>query len=266
MRPKRAPSNLWFLFIAVISILLVARVYMTSTREILGESSGFKVGDWAVYNVETFIKTNASEEKIRETFGSRIINTIRYYEGINNTKIRLIIENKSPDGTVRFSITWFFVNGSSKKEMHEGNFLTGSGNLTLWIISPNVEKGEPVYTRNITYVPDAKSIIKRPFAGARREVVFTTFPLPAPEGFSSTTGIFWDRETGILCSMLTDTACVIKGIGIELRFRMTTTITETSLWSANENTFPTLQSIITILLFVSLLIVLLLKKRTRAKR
>ena len=264
MNSRRALPKSWLSFLLV--VVLMAQFFLTSSFRVLGQQSSLKVGDWAEYIIKTFVQTNVTEEKIIDIYGSGIIDIIDYYKSMNNTRLKLVVEEKGPDGDIRFSIMRYLSNGTTLKEIHEGNLKTGSGNLTMWIISPNLEVGNPIYVHNITEQPTIGNIEERSFAGAKREVAFSYFPLPAIGEINTQCGVFWDRETGILCSMIMDTDCSLEDI--ELRFRMVTKIEKTNLWSPSEESFPLYLSI-TVIIIALLSIssaLFLVKKGAKKKR
>jgi len=261
---KGTLQKLWLLFSLAGIIMQLYFLSLLSLKTTNAEQPALKNGDWAIYNVKTLINTNTSKEKIVEIYGSKFIDILNYYEAINNSKLKLVINEINSNGYVKFSVTRYFSNGTTEKDTFWGNIMTGSGNLSMWLISPNLEVGDPIYISNITNVPDVKIIEKRQFAGAERETVFSVFHLPALAEFLAEYGIFWDRQTGILCRMgiITDYSMG----NIKLETRMIVTIEETNLWSASSDSSLFLLTVIAVLLFAILLILFLLRKKRIKKR
>jgi len=260
---KGTLQKLWLLFSLAGIIMQLYFLSLLSLKTTNAEQPVLKNGDWAIYNVKTLINTNTSKEKIVEIYGSKFIDILNYYEAINNSKLKLVINEINSDGYVKFSVTRYFSNGTTEKDTFWGNIMTGSGNLSMWLISPNLEVGDPIYISNITNVPDVKIIEKRQFAGAERETIFSVFHLPALAEFLSEYGIFWDRQTGILCRMGIITDYSMDNIKLETR--MIVTIEETNLWSASSDSSLFLLTVIAVLLFATLLILFLLRKNEQKR-
>ena len=260
---KGTLQKLWLLFSLAGIIMQLYFLSLLSLKTTNAEQPALKNGDWAIYNVKTLINTNTSKEKIVEIYGSKFIDILNYYEAINNSKLKLVINEINSDGYVKFSVTRYFSNGTTEKDTFWGNIMTGSGNLSMWLISPNLEVGDPIYISNITNVPDVKIIEKRQFAGAERETIFSVFHLPALAEFLSEYGIFWDRQTGILCRMGIITDYSMDNIKLETR--MIVTIEETNLWSASSDSSLFLLTVIAVLLFAILLILFLLRKNEQKR-
>lgn len=260
---KGTLQKLWLLF-SLVGIIMQLYFLSLLSPKTNAEQLALKNGDWAIYNVKTLINTNTSKEKIVEIYGSKFIDILNYYEAINNSKLKLVINEINSNGYIKFSVTRYFSNGTTERDTFWGNIMTGSGNLSMWLISPNLEVGDPIYISNITNVPDVKIIEKRQFAGAERETIFSVFHLPALAEFLAEYGIFWDRQTGILCKMGIITDYSMDNIKLETR--MIVTIEETNLWSASSDSSLFLLTVIAVLLFATLLILLLLRKKRTKKR
>lgn len=188
---------------------------------------------------------------------------IEYYENINNTRWNLTIQRVNyPNITI--SIIKELKNGTTL-ENYEGNVETGNPDLNMWIVSPDLSIGNPIYKyASDPNIPTINQMDKLEFANATRDVVIANFTQESAEivsGFWS----FWDRETGLLCGM----SSRLKYQGEEFVFNaeVDILIVETNLWiktksKPDENVWP----IIVTLIIILLIAVALFRKRKKKRK
>jgi hypothetical protein len=182
---------------------------------------GISKNDWGLYEVDSFWFSDDPAETPPS-----------YFTNINHTEWRLEIEEVHSE-TVKFSLEKQFNNGSSLTEIHEGNVRTGEGNLSLWLIRGNLNAEDLLYTnQNLT----VNSTGSYDFAGATRDGVYGWDPTYDEEArVIEAHGMFWDRETGILCGSIDEyIRYVDSNVSSTIFTRLN--IVDTSLWESQPST------------------------------
>lgn len=185
---------------------------------------GINDGDWALYSTEAGWRSEILGEK----------SAPQYYKDINNTQWKLQVENVSGVDEVRCSVTKPFNNGTEKKEIYDGNVRTGSGNLSLWIVSKGLEVGDWIDEKEFLDVNATRSL---EFADALRPVIYAHYSQPESDDSIGFYGVFWDIETGILCGMsISRIRTVEEKSSIAV---LSLKIVETNLWQPDSGSgFP----------------------------
>lgn len=218
---------------------------------------GVNKGDWALYDVQCGWHSEIPGEE----------SAPQYYKDINNTQWKLQVENVFNLVEVRCSVAKPFNNGTEKTEIHSGNVRTGSGNLSLWIVSKDLEVGDWTDEKKTLNVNATSSLEA---AGAVRLLFYARFEQVEPEGSIGYYGVFWDRETGILCGMavsLIRTEQDKSSIAL-----VNLKIAETNLWEPDSvSGFPNsvwFVGVVAVLLFLVLggAIGVSIRKRTKIRR
>jgi len=227
-----------------------------------------KAGGWAEYNVKSYFFTNVTEQQLIETFGENFNNTLQYYRNINDTLWKLYVNKTDNDGEIVFTLIQRLKNGSNVLTVYNGNVFTGSGNLSLWFISPNVNVNQPLYVSNETYKLKAKGIDVEMFAGASRECVLSDFLRPEIGNAEGWYQCVWDRETGLLCTMLSGVK--YPASHIDFRTNIYCNISRTNLWTLNSSTSIPYAIYVTIVFLLALLAIYIVYvkkiKKIRKKR
>lgn len=234
-------------------------------------STRVRAGSWVQYNVKSYVFTNVTEQQLIETFGKDFNKTLQYYKSVNGTLWKLFVNESDNDGEIVFTLIQKLKDGSTVPTVYRGNVFTGSGNLNLWFISPNVNKGHSIYVNNETSEPIAKEIKFERFAGASRECVLSDFLRPEMEGVTGLYQCAWDRETGVLCTMLSGVK--YPASHVDFRTNILCEISKTNLWTQTQNnsTGPSYQ-IYAVIVFFSLALlttyIVYIKKikKTRGRR
>lgn len=222
-------------------------------------SFGFpQKGDWATYSALAVCHTDATDEKVQEQ--------IEYYRNINNTKWNLTIQElKYPNVTIL--ITKNLENGTTVLESQEGNVETGNPDLNMWMVSANLSVGDPIYKRaSDPNKPLINETDKLEFANATRDVVIAQFSQQESDTIS-TFWAFWDKETGVLCGMIS--TMEHQGEDFMFKAEVHMQIVETNLWSKNdsghnESTWPA--TIMLVVIFLILIVIIVLFRRRKRKR
>jgi len=212
-------------------------------------------GDWAVYSARAVCWAGANDDKVKEQ--------IEYYENINNTIWNLTIHIVNYPN-VTFSITKNLKNGTIS-ENYKGNLETGTPDMDMWMISPNLFVSDPIYRHRSNLNIFIRDRAEHEFAYATRDVLYTNFS-QSQSGVESYFGFFWDRETGILCGA----SSIIKyydGNEPVLNVMINIDIVDTSLWvKTTQNNGGKWSVIITLTVLISILIVAMLLFRKRKKK
>lgn len=222
-------------------------------------SLGFpQKGGWATYSTLAVCHTDATDEKVQEQ--------IEYYTNINNTKWNLTIQElKYPSVTIL--ITKNFQNGTTMFESQEGNVETGNPGLDMWMVSANLSVGDPIYKgASDPNTPLINETDKLEFANATRDVVTAQFSQQESDTIS-TFWAFWDKETGVLCGMVS----TVQHQGEDFIFKaeVHTQIVVTNLWSKNDsgqNEFAWPVTITLVVVFSIVIVIIVLFFRTKRKR
>jgi len=224
-------------------------------------------GDWAVYSVDTWYTTNATEEDVEWL--------IEDFRNINDTKWTLRVEEfHFPQ--IKFSIEKAFSDETTLTENHEGSIITGYKELGMWIIQSSLNDDDAIYEGDESAnIPIISSSTEYPFANTTRDVVYASFTKHEPVGeyyIPIYIGAFWDRETGILCGMIsTATFEEVPFLpDVYLYIKTDIEIVETTLWTESKSEpadFTWLiASTIVILLLISVAAVFILNQKKVKKR
>jgi len=175
-------------------------------------------GDWAIYSAHAVCWVGANDDKVKEQ--------IEYYENINNTIWNLTIYVVNYPN-VTFSIIKNLKNGSIS-ENYEGNLETGTPDMEMWMISPNLSVGDPIYRHGSNLTTFIRDRAVHEFAYAKRDVLYTNFS-QTQSAVESYFGFFWDRETGILCGASSIIKYYDENESV-LNVMINIDIVDTSLW------------------------------------
>lgn len=220
---------------------LVTSVYAT---DVLGVNEG----DWASYEVVSAWNSEIPGDTVPQ-----------YAVDMNHTKWRLLVEEILDVDRIRLNVTKYLQNGT-RIEIHEGSVSRNSSDLNMWVVRENLKYGDLVYDEEEIIVNDTKH---QEFAGAMRPTVYAWFRhLETDEGLSAW-GVFWDRETGILCGMVHQYSRVLDDKASIMRARIK--IVETSLWEPSGDNFLFLGLGVMILVLV-LAISVFVWKRGKSRR
>lgn len=226
--------------------LVISLLVPVFARDVLGVNES----DWALYNVEASWHSEIPGDTIPQ-----------YLEDINYTEWRLQVKKVLDTESVRLSVTKYYRNGTEMSvEIHEGNVRTGSGNLSTWIVRKNLEVYDLVYEEEDLTVNDTKS---HEFAGAMRSTVYAWFVQDEGDNRTGRYGVFWDKETGILCGGVSITVRIVEDYLSMIVIR--TNIDETSLWEPSGDNFWLL-GIVVIIIVLVLAVAVFAQKRGKLKR
>ena len=206
-------------------------------------------GDWALYKVDSTWHSNNPEDTVPQ-----------HLIDINQTEWKLEVE-KVQGEIVRVSVTIYYLNGTKKHEIREGNIWTGSGNLSMWLIRNNLGEGDIIFEEKDLKVNSTREL---EFAGAVRQIVYAWFKQKEADGNIWKYDLFWDKETGILCGELMTTVSTEGGYFSTAVIRMK--IVETSLWEPSGGDFWFLGIAVTILVLVLVSVVFVYKHKKFGKR
>jgi len=213
---------------------------------------GVSKNDYVIYSVLVGLNsTNAAK------------NIISYYENINNTKWKLKVEEISGmEVTISINKT---LNNGTKMETYKGNLENGSGNLSMWVILNNLDVDDGIYQGDKTNIPCISSITSEEFADAKRDVMYAHFN-ESQSGARSLNNAMWDKETGILCGMIS----MVIYSGEDLSVQIDLLIIETSLWGKQDSGLGEAAWIITAVLmtiaFSMLASWIIIRKRRKTRR
>ena len=212
---------------------------------------GVNEDDWASYDVDSSWHSEIPGDTIPQ-----------YLENINHTEWRLQVVNILNTDSIRLSLIKYYRNGTEMSvEIHEGNVRTDSGNLSTWVVRKNLEIHELLYEGKDLTVNATES---HEFAGAMRSTVYAWFV--QDQGYNTTGryGIFWDKETGILCGGVSTT---IRTVGDKYLSTIVirTNIVETSLWKPSSYNFWLL-GIVVIIIVLVLIVVVFAQRHGKSKR
>jgi len=207
----------------IYSLQVDAALYSTTVR----------AGSWAEYNVKSYVFTNVTEEQLIKVFGKDFNRTLQYYKDINGTVWKLFVNETANNGEITFTVLQALKNGSLIPMVYKGNVFTGLGNLSLWFISPNVKAGQSLYISNQTSGPIANKTDFEKFARANRECVFSYFLRQEREDVMGLYQCAWDRETGVLCLMLSGVK--YPASHVDFRTNIYCEISRTNLWTQTQN-------------------------------
>jgi hypothetical protein len=202
LHPKIAITFLMWLSI---SILFIASPVFSLNKN-----------DWAVYNVKAYWFSNIPEETPPLD--------VLY---INDTIWRLQVEDVV-DKRIRISIEKSLNNGTSV-DFREGDFWSGEGNLSLWIVRENLNVGYSVYLNSELKVNKTGFY---DFAGVSRDCAYGWFTQQMGQ-VREEHAFFWDRATGILCGSVASYVYVRDSN--TTRLTIYTSIIETNLWSSESD-------------------------------
>jgi hypothetical protein len=197
--------------------LLFSFIMPFYTTEVLGVNEG----DWASYKVVSAWHSDIPDDTIPQ----HIID-------INETEWRLEVEKVLGEESVRLSVTINYSNGTKKREIHEGNLWTGSGNLSMWVVRKNLETGSLVHEEKELKVNATQSLES---AGTVRQTVYAWFRQEEADGNTWSYALFWDRETGILCGEIISTVRTVETHISTVAVRIN--IVDTSLWEPSNDNF-----------------------------
>lgn len=229
--------------------LIISLLVPVFAKDVLGVNEG----DWASYTIEASWHSEIPGDTVPQ-----------YLENINHTEWRLQVEKVFGTESVSLSLTKYYRNGTEMSvEIHEGNVRTGSGNLSTWIVPKNLEINELVYEGEDLTVNATGS---HEFAGAMRSTVYVWFVQEEEAGGNTTGryGIFWDKETGILCGGVSTTIRTVEEKYLSV-IVIRTNIVETSLWEPSSYNFWLL-GIVVIIIVLVLIVAVFVQRRGKSKR
>lgn len=227
--------------------LIISLLVPVFARDVLGVNES----DWASYTVEASWHSDVPGDTIPQSL-----------EDINHTEWRLQVEKVLDTESVRLSVTKYYRNGTEMSvEIYEGNVRTGSGNLSTWIVQKNLEIYEPVYEGEDLTVNATDS---HEFAGARRLTVYAWFVQDEGGNRTGRYGVFWDKETGILCGGVSTTVRTVEEKYLSM-IVIRTKIDETSLWEPSSYNFWFL-GIVVIIIVLVLAVAVFAQKHGKLKR
>ena len=233
--------------------LMVMRLFVVHSSLTAGYV-GVSKNDYAIYSVLVGLNNTNATKSI-----------INYYENINNTKWKLKVEEVSGmEVTVSINKT---LNNGTRMEIYKGNLENGSGNLSMWVILNNLDADDTIYQGNQTNIPRISSITSEEFAGAKRDVMYAYFNASQSDALSLHNAI-WDKETGILCGMIS--ILMYPSEGSFLNVQINLLIIETSLWGEGGSGLGEAAWVITVALTATFLSTLaswvILRRRRKTRR
>ncbi len=127
-----------------------------------------------------------------------------------------------------------FTNATVAEAILSGNVETGQGNLTFWIISGGLSRGDRIYDNETA--PTLNATINRVYLGSPRTVnvlnITATIAVFGGSGFVAITA-FWDKPTGVLMEIqFTETFISQFYFASGSAFAI---ITETNLWETQSD-------------------------------
>jgi hypothetical protein len=129
----------------------------------------------------------------------------------------------------------------------------------------NLDVDDAIYQGDKTNVPCINSITSEEFADAKRDVMYAYFN-ESQSGARSLHNAMWDKETGILCGMIS----MVMYSGEDLSAQINLLIIETSLWCKQDSGLGEAAWIITAVLmtiaFSMLASWIIIRKRRKTRR
>ena len=247
---------------AKIALIVSLLVLMNSDAAVsYSEFLGVTEGAWAVYKVETMWESTVPEDAPPKSLLD-----------INQTLWNVtIVKILGPD-TLRLRVVKELKNGT-KVEYYEGSVRWNSSELKSWVVRKNLDVGDKIYEKEEVKVNKTEYCR---IGGASRWLVYMETEYKDIIGGDlrgiSTYSVYWDRETGILCSMLikrTDYKDPYNPENFAVSW-IWIHIVETSLWANAENSnsggFFSYVVATIIILVCGLIIFLLIRGCTRQRR
>lgn len=237
-------------------ILMVTALFVAQGRS--AGDVGVSENDYAVYSVLVGLSSTNATKSI-----------VDYYENINNTKWKLKVEEVSGmEVTVSINET---LNDGARMEIYKGDLKNGSGNLSMWVILNNLDFDDPIYYGSETNIPRISFVRFKEFADVKRHVVYAYFNESRSDTQSDIRSIhnaFWDKETGILCGMMSLLEYSDEGFSLDVQINIL--IIETSLWGKEDSGLREAAWVITVVLMTIALSMLaswiILRKRRKTRK
>ncbi len=205
----------------LVSVMLVTLV-LAQPRVV-----GINVGDWFKY-----------EEIGFDWYSNNPEATIPPYAADLNETEYVIITIQDISGTnVTLQLTTRFTNGTDDIESGYINIDTGDGNLTIWVISANLNVNDTLYTSGFYSTWRLNETIMRTYPDEVRDT--THFNLTVKHESNETgyymyasTNYYWDRSSGIMVEMTQNQTVQMGGnyTTLSIWFR----ITESGVWVVPE--------------------------------
>lgn len=198
------------IIVLLICLIPVAAVSATTY------APGVKVGDWAKYVVAdiSWASTQPGVTKPPSIIDAE-----------NTDWIKIEVQTVSGT-TITMSIITRYKNGTQKTDPYNGDVKTGSGNLTGFLISGGLNKGEKINEGQSS--PAINDTVARSYAGASRSVNWMDYRYTS-QFLNISEDAYWDQSTGILCEIFISSSSNDGAYTTTISEKVL--ISETNLWA-----------------------------------
>jgi len=203
----------------VLAIFMAVLILFTST--VSGVTVGVKKDDWAKYGD---FSASWSSNMPGQTKPSQI-------DDLANTDWAKVTVQSVSNTVVSVQYITHYKNGTEKTTTQSCDIATGSGNLTLFIIPANLDKGDTISILGVpTGIPPIiNDTVTRTYAGAQREVNHLGYHGSMVGLGTVDFDIYWDKAKGIMCEY--DVSMSMSSMGYTISQTMQMKIIETNMWA-----------------------------------
>lgn len=155
----------------------------------------------------------------------------------------------------------YFENGTTVTDMFEGDIKSGTGDLVFKLIAKGLSEGDPIAEDATEAILSSKV---DEYAGAFRRVNRYFHYAVDRSGNYTDYDVYWDKETGVLCELITAWRFVTEEYSLELL--VVSAMSETNMWQPGSG-FKGLEwvAIVTVV-FVIVIVIYTLRRKTPSKR
>lgn len=216
---------------------------------------GVKVDDWAKYR-DTCLWSSEDPNAIEPA----------YYKELKNREWRKLTVQAISYTTITVSVATRFKNDTQKTDVYISDVAAGSGDSEFgWQIIPSgLSKGDRISQNPRAII--LNDTMSKEFAGATREANYAGFSIEV-EGVTLFE-YYWDKQSGILCAMLTYDISYSEGYRTETLIH--TEILETNLWQAeadgDSGGIELWQVIIVVIVISAVLLIVRSKHKSRRRK
>lgn len=226
-----------------VTLLVIAMLLLSSSLVQAQEGTptgtiGVEVGDWTNYDSSAFSYESNIPGYEEPSVELKVLASIEWFIGE-------VIEVSGNNVTMQWGS--YYENGTEQFETQTGDPVAGTGNLSDALAPGGLSPGDQFHIwleewgfpgpRKVTI----NETVSRTYAGEEREVNRVTLSLPHPEGGTYNFGIYYDKETGIICEEIIEYSYGRNGL--YMRYSWSVVITETNMWGPPSVVIPDPQSV-----------------------